>query len=88
MLIMRRSASARAAMASTTTTARGTMTGSCLPCMESSISFPSEVTVCCGRAIDGVGLTAARKIRVLPSLKPPRVPPEWLVLFRIRENIW
>ena len=63
MLIMRRSARARAAMASTTTTARGTMTGSCLPCMESSISFPSEVTVCCGRAIDGVGLTAARKIR-------------------------
>ena len=78
-----RSASVRAVMASTTTTARGTMTGSCLPWMEMSISSPASFTVCCVAAMEGVGLTAARNIRSEPSLMPPKVPPEWLVFFTV-----
>ena len=74
-----RSVSARAAMDSTTTTARGTMMGSWRPWMEISISSPDWFTVCWGAAMDGVGLKAARKIRSDPSLIPPRTPPEWLV---------
>ena len=54
MRIKRRSATVRAAMASTTTTARGTMTGSCRPRMESFRLFPSLSTVSCSREMEGV----------------------------------
>ena len=74
-----RSAIVTAVMDSTTTTARGTMTGSCLPWMEISISSPDSFTVCCVFAIEEVGFTAARRISLAPSLIPPSVPPEWFV---------
>ena len=50
--------------------------GSCRPLILISISFPSLLTVCCVAAMDGVGLTAARKNNREPSLMPPSVPPE------------
>ena len=83
ILHRRRSASVSAVMDSTTTTARGTMIGSCLPLIEISISSLSIFTVDWGRAMEGVGLMAARTISSEPSLIPPRTPPEWLVLFII-----
>ena len=54
-----RSASAMvsAAIASTTTTARGTMMGSCRPLMDTSMFSPCLLTVSCGEKIDGVGFT-------------------------------
>ena len=70
-----------AAIASTTTTARGTMIGSWRPLILMSISSPDLFTVCCVDAIEGVGLIAARKMRGDPSLIPPSVPPEWFVAF-------
>ena len=81
MLRRSRSATVRAAMDSMTTTALGTMIGSCRPFTESSTSSMKVLTVCCTEEIDGVGLMAARKQTVLPSLIPPSVPPEWLVCF-------
>ena len=66
-------------MDSTTTTARGTITGSCLPEMVISVLSPFLFTVCWGCEMEGVGLTAARRISLDPSLSPPSVPPEWLV---------
>ena len=76
-----RSSTVRAAMHSTTTTARGTIIGSWRPLMEIEISSPDLLTVCCSWLMDGVGLKAARKRISLPSLMPPRVPPEWLESF-------
>lgn len=38
--------------------------------------FPDVVYRCCICAIDGVGLTAIRKINSDPSLIPPSTPPE------------
>ena len=79
MLVKSRSRIVIAAMDSTTTTARGTMTGSWRPLMIISVFSPSLVTVDCGCEMDGVGFTAARKMILLPSLIPPRTPPAWLV---------
>ena len=65
-----------AVIASTTTTARGTIIGSWRPLRLISIAFQSLLTVCCVAEMDGVGLTAARKNNREPSLMPPSVPPE------------
>ena len=46
MPVIRRSTMVIAAMDSTTTTALGTMTGSCLPVIEMVVSSPFRVTVC------------------------------------------
>ena len=48
-----------AAIASTTTTALGTITGSCLPLISISVCSPDLVTLLCLAATDGVGLNAA-----------------------------
>ena len=37
-------------------------------------------TLCCSLAMDGVGLKAARKVRGIPSVMPPKMPPQWLVV--------
>ncbi len=66
----------RAAIDSTTTTARGTMMGSWRPFMRTSIGSPRRFTVSWTEAIDGVGLKAARKMMGAPSLSPPVMPPE------------
>ena len=47
IFVSSRSSTVRAAMASTTTMARGTMIGSGRPLMEMSISSPDWLTVCC-----------------------------------------
>ena len=39
-----------------------------------------EETVCWGREMDGVGLTARRSVRGMPLVMPPRMPPAWLVV--------
>lgn len=64
-----------AAIDSTTTTALGTIIGSCLPLIFTVIASPDLFTVCCVLAMDGVGLKAARKTISEPSLIPPRIPP-------------
>lgn len=71
-----------ATIVSTTTTALGTITGSCLPFISISLSFPSLFTVCCSCAIDGVGFTAALNTILLPSLIPPKIPPALFVFLR------
>ena len=71
-----------AAMDSTTTTALGTMTGSCLPLMEMVISSPSLLTVSCWEKMEGVGFIWARRRICEPSLMPPSIPPAWLVDLR------
>ena len=76
-----------AAIASTTTTARGTIIGSWRPLMEISISSPDLFTVCCVAAIEGVGFMAALKISGEPSVMPPRVPPEWFVSFETAPSL-
>lgn len=43
--------------------------------METEIGLPCLFTVSWKEAMDGVGLIAARRIRGLPSLIPPRTPP-------------
>lgn len=83
MLHISISTSVIAAMDSTTTTARGTMTGSWRPFTEICLLPPSFVMVDCSLEIEGVGLTDTRKKMSLPSLMPPRIPPEWLVSLMI-----
>ncbi len=68
-------------MASTTTTALGTITGSWRPWISISFSFPSLVTLRWRRAMEGVGLMAALNTTAEPSLIPPKIPPAWLVIF-------
>ena len=65
-----------AAIDSTTTTARGTITGSCRPVIVRETGFPSLSTVSCALEMEGVGLMATRKTSGAPSLIPPNVPPE------------
>ena len=69
----------RAAMASTTTTARGDddRVVSALDRDLQIVSFPVHGVLL--REMEGVGLTAARRMTALPSLMPPRVPPAWFV---------
>lgn len=81
MLHISISTSVIAAMDSTTTTARGTMTGSWRPFTEICLLPPSFVMVDCSLEIEGVGLTDTRKKMSLPSLMPPRIPPEWIGKF-------
>ena len=64
-------------IASTTTTALGTMTGSCLPLMETLISSLLLLTVVCSFNIEGVALKLALIMISLPSLMPPSIPPAW-----------
>ncbi len=81
---MHRSAITRAAAASTTTTALGTMHGSCLPSIlmvVSSIFVRS--TVRCSLAMDAVGLKATRNSMGMPLLMPPSTPPA--SFFAVRE---
>ena len=68
-------------MDSTTTTARETMIGSCLPWMDDSWQAPSRPSIVWVWAIEGVGLKDARKNTVVPSLIPPKIPPLWFVAF-------
>ena len=35
--------------------------------------------LCCSRAMDGVGLNAARNTMGMPFVMPPRMPPQWFV---------
>lgn len=72
-----------AVMASTTTTALGTITGSCRPVMVIAVFSKALVTVFCSCPIEGVGFIAALKITGEPSLIPPRIPPEWLDSLKI-----
>ncbi len=81
------SAIVSAAIASTTTTALGTMTGSWRPVMEMLVFSPSAVTVSCSLAIDGVGFTAARTRMACPSLIPPSIPPEWFVFLWMQPSL-
>ena len=64
-------------------TARGTMQGSWRP---RTASFASSIresdTLSCSRAMEGVGLTAVRKISGMPLVMPPRMPPAWFVRVR------
>ena len=83
MLTIMASKTVMAAMDSITTTARGTIMGSCLPLMATSISSPEVFTVCCFVKIEGVGFTWARSRMGKPSLMPPRMPPAWLVYLTI-----
>ena len=76
ILISRASAIVMAAIDSTTTTALGTIIGSCRPFIEISMFSPDLVTVCCVLAIEGVGFIAALSISGEPSVMPPSVPPE------------
>ena len=69
-----------ATIASTTTTALGTITGSCRPFISISILSPVLLMVCCRLAMDGVGFTAALTIISLPSLIPPSIPPALFVI--------
>lgn len=63
---------ARAAAASATGTARGTMQGSWRPWTESSaFSIASMSTVCCSRPMEGVGFTAIRHMTGAPVEIPP-----------------
>jgi len=65
-----------AAAASITGTALGTIQGSWRPFTRIVvISLVLRENVCWGREIDGVGLIAARKIRGIPVVMPPRIPP-------------
>ena len=67
-------------MLSITTTARGTMQGSCRPAIsKTAFSRLATSTVRCARAMDGVGLIAARKITGIPLVMPPVTPPLWLL---------
>ena len=82
MFSRRRSAVTSAAIASTTTTALGTMTGSCRPFMRISRSAPSLSTVRWAADTEGVALNAALTTTGdMPSLMPPRIPPELLEPF-------
>ena len=63
------------AIASTTTTALGTITGSCLPLMVSSLLLPVLSTVCWGSEMDGVGFIAHLNTISEPSDIPPNIPP-------------
>ena len=57
------------------------MQGSWRPTMDSFSSVPRlRDTLSCSRAMDGVGLKAARKMRGIPLVMPPRMPPAWLLL--------
>lgn len=38
-----------------------------------------KLTLCCSRAMDGVGLNAARNTMGMPFVIPPRMPPQWFV---------
>ena len=73
-----------AAAASTQTAARGTMQGSCRPRISAVRASPvTKLTVCCGLAMEGVGLKAARKRSGIPLEMPPWIPPAALRLVRI-----
>ena len=66
-----------AAAASMQGTALGTMQGSCRPVTARGAAFPVfRFTLCWGRAMEGVGYTAARKVRGMPSVMPPKIPPQ------------
>jgi len=67
----------------TTTTALGTITGSCLPFISSFTSSLTAFTVSCSIAIDGVGFIAAFIMIGEPSLIPPKIPPDIFVFFLI-----
>ena len=79
MFCINKSTNVTAAIDSTTTTARGTIIGSWRPEISISIFSPEVFTVFCGCEMEGVGFIAARKMIGLPSLRPPRIPPLWLV---------
>ena len=63
---------------STTTTALGTIIGSCLPFIVISSFSLFLFTVSCFNDMDGVGLNAARITISLPSEIPPSIPPALL----------
>ena len=70
------SQSAIAKMLSSTTTARGTMHGSCRPAIsKTAFSRLAMSIVRCACAMEGVGLIAARKITGMPLVMPPVIPP-------------
>lgn len=72
--------STTAAAASTQGTARGTMQGSCRPAISIVVSrMAARSTVRCRRAMDGVGLNAARNTSGAPVVMPPRIPPQRFV---------
>src|SRR5208283_633084 len=78
-----RSARAIAVTASRTTTARGTMQGSCRPAtLRVAGERSARFTVRCALAMDDVGLTATRKTTGMPVERPPRIPPALLVSVR------
>ena len=67
---------ATAATDSTTGTALGTMQGSCRPKTETVVRCINLIfTVFCRFGMDGVGLTAQRKIIGIPEEIPPKMPP-------------
>lgn len=68
-----------AAIASTTGTARGKTQGSCRPCALKVTASPCRFTVCCDCKIVATGLKATRKKMSCPLLRPPCMPPLWLV---------
>ena len=69
-----------AAAASTQGTARGTMHGSWRPVTAIfSGTIVCKLTLCCSRAMDGVGLNAARNTMGMPFVIPARMPPQWFV---------
>ncbi len=71
-----RSASTNQVTLSATTTARGTIQGSCRPVTTTVAAAPvARFTVCCGRAIDEVGFTTSRATSGIPVVNPPRIPP-------------
>ena len=68
-----------AAMASTTTIARGTTQTSCLPFPFSTIFSPCRFTVSWSFIRDATGLKATRKKISFPLEMPPWIPPERFV---------
>ena len=66
IFLSKRSNIVMAVIASTTTTALGTIIGSCLPLIFTKMSSPDLFTVFCSLKIDGVGLKYALKSTSLP----------------------
>ncbi len=78
-----RSTIVMAAMDSTTTTARGIITGSWRPLISICTFSPSRFTVSCGWKNRRRWLGMRRGYNIIPSLMPPKIPPAKFVCFSL-----